>query len=109
MNGTQGLITELYEARVRHAQAVHHLTVLEAQRVGLKLRLFEQYRGDTNPATGKPNSESRAEDLVRATPEYVTHLQAISGQEHARDLLAAECERLKYTVQLQLAAVAVAA
>lgn len=93
---TSALIEALHDARTRIADAVYALTVLEAQRLGLKVRLYDEAR-----AGGKTQKDS--EDLVRIHPDYVAHQQQIGGQEHARDLLMAEAERLKYTVQLQIA------
>lgn len=96
MNGTQGLIADLYETRVRLAQAVHHLTVLERERIAMKQAQYDALRQG-----GKSQKDS--EEAQRVIPEYVAHLATISGQEHARDLLAAECERLALTVKLDIA------
>lgn len=96
-------VAQLRAKREDIARYNRSLATLEHQRKKTQVMLKDEYRQQTNPATGKPYSEQGADDLARTDSRYAALQTAIADETLARDLALAETEALRLQVELELA------
>jgi hypothetical protein len=100
---TRADIGNLRVVRTKAARANHELVGLEIERKRKQVEIAAEYGAKENPATGKPFSEQASSDLARTDERYTRLLDVIANKTRERDLLVAEAEALKLSVELDVA------